>query len=48
MMPEEPIQDQAAPAKRPYEPPRLTVYGTVHDLTAALGVAGVDGFAGGS
>jgi len=46
MMAERPTNQPAAPAKQPYEPPRLIVYGTVHDLTAAVGVVSADGLAG--
>jgi hypothetical protein len=30
-------QESGAAAKRLYEPPHLTVYGTVYELTAAIG-----------
>ena len=36
----------SAPEKRPYRPPRLTVHGTVADVTAELGVGAVDGLGG--
>ena len=34
------------PEKRRYQPPRLTVHGTVADVTAELGVGAVDGLGG--
>ncbi len=34
------------PPRRAYSPPQLVVYGTLSDLTQALGVLGRDGLAG--
>lgn len=37
---------EGPPHRRPYSAPRLVVYGTLADLTQALGVLGRDGLAG--